>query len=347
MAEKLTILPEDVLNSMNAIISVNVPEPQFSSQSKERLSGKAVEDAIYSALVKEFNKFINELTDEQKKIITKKIIDNAKVRTASEVARISKRKSISSKSPTNLPSKLKDCKNAGDDLAELFITEGDSAAGTIVQARDANYQGVLPVRGKILNVMKLDLSNRKQRERFESNSEINDIIKALGTGIGDHFDEDKLRYGKVIFAADADIDGLAINTLLLGVFYKLFRPMIEQGRVYQCVTPLFEISYKKSGKTHFEYAMNEGERQEIEGRLRDSGITYKMSRNKGLGEIGAETFYRLVLDPSNRHLKRITIEDAEIADGMLNLAIGEGSADDRKEWMVDHKEVVDMLGLYE
>lgn len=218
--------------------------------------------------------------------------------------------------------------------------------GTIISARNANYQGVLPIRGKILNVMKLDLSNKKQRERFVNNAEIDDIVKALGAGVGDSFDIDKARYGKVVFACDQDSDGLAINCLLLGLFYKLFRPLIEEGRVYQCVSPFYEFHYKERGKERFEYAIDEKERMEIEKRLKDKNVKYDMGRAKGLGELNADVFHDIVLDPTNRKLIRITIDDAKAAEEMMHLSIGMGSADSRKGWMLDHTDVVDSLGLY-
>lgn len=226
--------------------------------------------------------------------------------------------------------------------------EGDSAAGTIIAARDSTFQAVLPVRGKVLNVMKMDLSDKKAMARFNENAEVNDMIKALGAGVAQHFDPDKARYGKVIFAADADVDGMAINTLLLGIFYKIFRPMIEEGRVYQCVTPLFEVKYRKNGREVVEYVMNERERMDLEDKLKKEGIKYKLDRNKGLGEMGAKAFHEYVLNPKNRKLIKITMEDAEKCDYMLKLAIGyESSADDRKEWMLDNTQVIDDLGLYQ
>lgn len=342
------IIIDDILAGLNAVISVNVIDPSFTSQAKTKLSGAEVEEAIYKALVREFTKFISSMDKSDKETLTKKIIDNSRIRKAADVAKATKRKSLINKSPANLPSKLKECDKVGDELSELYICEGDSAAGTIIAARDATFQAVLPVRGKVLNIMKMDLSDKKQMARFNENAEINDMIKALGAGIGQHFDPDKARYGKVIFAADADIDGMAINTLLLGIFYKIFRPMIEEGRVYQCVTPLFEIKYRKNGKEIVDYVMNERERMDLEAKLKKDKIKYKIDRNKGLGEMDATAFHEYVLNPKNRKLVKITVGDAERSDQMIKLAIGyESSADDRKEWMVDNSDVIDDLGLYQ
>lgn len=340
---------DDVLANITAVININLMEPHFSSQAKVRLSGKDEEDAIKAALVREFNKFIrDELTEEQMAAVSKRIVNNSKIRAAAEVAKATKKKSLIKRSPSNLPSKLKECKKVGDDLAELYICEGLSAAGSILAARDAEYQAVLPLRGKVLNVMKLDLTNKNQRKRFENNAEINDMIKALGAGILEHFDLEKIRYGRCILASDSDVDGGHINTLLVGIFYKLFKPMIEDGRLFQCLSPLFEITYKVKGQETTEYAVDEVERLEILKRLKSKGIKkYEISRCKGLGEINADLFENYVLNPKNRRVIQITIEDAEHAADMLSMTIGDGDAQGRRDWMLDNTQVIDNLGLYE
>lgn len=338
MAKEQEIIIDDVLEGLNACISVNIREPQFTSQSKEKISGPDEKKAIYDALVKEFRKFLREMPENDKKIVLNKIKNNAKARVAAEVAKLTKKKSLTKNtSPANLPSKLKDCKMAGkSDLTELYIAEGDSAAGTILAARDANYQGCLPIRGKCLNLMKMDFTKKSDVERMNKNTEINDMIKALGAGVREHFDIDKSRYGKVFFAADMDVDGFDICVLLLGIFYVLFKPMIEEGRVYRAVSPLFEIKYRKNGKEVEEYAMNEKERGEIERRLKKNNTQYKIQRAKGLGELDNTVFAETVLDPETRIVQKISIEDAEKAFEMLNLAIGTESADSRKEWMINN-----------
>ena len=226
---KIDIQKEDVLAGLSAVISINVNEPNFDSQAKVKLSGKEVEDAVYSALVKELNKFVNNLSEEEKKIISTKIVNNAKIRQAADVAKIAKKKSVRNASPANLPSNLKDCSWAGgenSDLCELYICEGLSAAGSVVAARNANFQAVLPIRGKILNVMKLDLTKKNQRERFNNNAEINDIIKALNTGVGEHCDIDKARYGKVVFtcfSGDTEV-------FMLDGTVKTFEELVEMEK---------------------------------------------------------------------------------------------------------------------
>lgn len=345
---KVNIIPDDVLNGFSAAISINVPSPKFDSQAKVRLSGREVEDAIYNALVKEFRSFVDSLSEDQKNDIATKIINNAKIRQAAEVAKVAKKKSITVKSPANLPSNLKDCSMAGkSNLAELHIVEGLSAMGSVSAGRDSSYQAVLPIRGKILNVMKLDLTNKKQRERFQKNAEIEDIIKAIGCGIGDQCDADKSRYGKIIINTDRDVDGYAISVLLLGLFYKLFKPLVEAGMIYEAVTPFFEIKYLKNGKEISEYAITEKERIEIENKLKKSNTKYQVMRAKGLGELNADVFYDTAMNPENRTLTQVTMKDAERANDMLELAIGMVDSDDRKKWMINNSEVIEELGLYQ
>lgn len=233
-------------------------------------------------------------------------------------------------------------------LANGLIThncEGDSAAGTIIAARDSSFQAVLPVRGKVLNVMKTDFTKKKDVERFNANGEINDLIKALGAGVKEHFDIDRIRYGKIFLAADEDPDGQDICVLLTGVIYRLFKPMLEEGRVYKCCSPLFEIKYRKNGNDIEEYAVTEQDRIDIEDRLKKEKITYKVGRNKGLGELNADVFYQTVLNPETRRVIQVTMEDAEKADELLELAIGNESADSRKEWMIDNFDVAESMGL--
>lgn len=343
---KVNILPEDILNGFSAAISINVPSPKFDSQAKVRLSGREVEDAVYNALLKEFKSFIDTLSEEQKKEISTKIINNAKVRQAAEVAKVAKKKSIAVKSPVDLPSNLVDCLNVGDDNAELYIVEGLSAMGTVVQARNAYYQAVLPIRGKILNVMKIDFTNKKQLDRFNKNAEIADIIKALGCGMGKSYDSSKLRYGRVVIAADSDTDGFDIATLLCGVFYRLFPKMFEEGRVYQAMSPLFEIKYRKNGSEVVEYAANDGELVPIEKRLKSENIKYNLYRCKGLGELSSKVFHDTVLLPQNRRLVKINMSDAKRASDMLETAIGNVPTEDRKKWMESRSEAIAELGLY-
>lgn len=218
--------------------------------------------------------------------------------------------------------------------------EGDSAKGTIVKARDAAYQAVLPIRGKILNTLK---ANTKQ---ILANQEITDIAKALGAGFGKDFDIDKIRYGKVLFAADADFDGLSINNLLYTVFNTLFKDMILEGRVYQTVPPLFEIKVGTGKNAEILYAIDDAELNSLVKKLEKDKKKYSVERSKGLGAMSAKSFHDTVLDPEKRTLRRITIQDAEKAEEILHLTMGENSQE-RKDFMSDNFQVAIDSGLVE
>lgn len=293
---KIDIQKEDVLAGLSAVISINVNEPNFDSQAKVKLSGKEVEDAVYSALVKELNKFVNNLSEEEKKIISTKIVNNAKIRQAADVAKIAKKKSVRNASPANLPSNLKDCSWAGgenSDLCELYICEGLSAAGSVVAARNSNFQAVLPIRGKILNVMKLDLTKKNQRERFNNNAEINDIIKALNTGVGEHCDIDKARYGKVVFtcfSGDTEVKCLDGNSYS---FKELVDNNTEELWIYSRdehgnVVPAIGHNIRKTGTTnkYLEIVLDNGKTMRCTPThfFMDNNGVYKMAKDLSVGE---------------------------------------------------------------
>lgn len=339
MAKKDDLKPEDILQSITAAISVRVLNPQYSSQAKEYLSGKDVYDAIYSACVRELRKLVKDLSEKDKQAIIAKIKENQQVRQAADIAKITKRKSVKKKSQINLPSKLKDCRLAGtkdSDKCELYVAEGASAASTLCDARNGAYQAVLPIRGKILNVLKLDLTKKNDLKKFNANAEIADIIKSLGCGIGAHCDINESRYGKVIIASDNDRDGDAIAVLITGLFFTLFQPLVKTGMLYRIVSPLFEIIYNENGKECIELAANDVELIPILKRLDKKHIKYKLNRNKGLGELNSDFFSKYVLMPDNRVLEQITMEDAQKAKDMLELAIGNIPTDERKQYMLDN-----------
>lgn len=344
-------IEEDVTTGLLAVISVNLPEPQFSSQAKVKLTGKNAGDAIEKLVTREIRKWNNSLSPEEQKAIEKHVKDNAKIRKAAEVAKVAKKKSLNKTNNFNLPSNLKDCSKIGDKNSELYICEGLSAAGTILAARDSKYQGVLPVRGKCLNVWGMDLSKKNQLKRFQENAEIADMVKALGAGMMDSFDIDKVRYERVCFSTDSDSDGFCISTLLTGIFYKLFRPLLEEGRVYLVCSPLFIIETKK--KTY--YALNDIEKNKIVKELNKKGEKYELNRAKGIGELQKETFSDVVLNPENRKLRQLTVEDGEEATKWLDLCLAEGeyeyngekgfSSNARKLWMTEYSSIIEELDL--
>jgi DNA gyrase subunit B len=335
-----TPISDDVLSGATVILSVNVPEPQFVGQQKDKLSGPEVKKALTTAL----SKGLSDLFDSNKSLpafraIFDKIKTTANDRRSADEAKLLKRQSHRVTS-ASLPAKLSDCDMVGSSESELLICEGDSAAGTIVKARDATYQAVIPIRGKILNCLKASM------RQILKNTEIADIAKALGAGMGDTFDSDKLRYGRVIFAADADVDGLQIDNLLYTVFNRLFHDMIVEGRVFQAVSPLYEIRSGSGKNQSTFYAIDGDERDKITKRLDAQKKTYKVDRDKGLGEMEPDDFWNAVLDPEQRTLKRITLDDVAQAEEALTLTMDD-SSDEKKDFMGDNFQVAIDTGLIE
>ena len=329
---------DDYFEGMTVALSINVPEPQFVGQQKDKLSGPEVKKALTKAFTELFTKFANDSNNQKiLKPMFEKVVQASKNRHAAADAKLAKRKS-SQVSSSAMPAKLADCEFTGTEESELLICEGDSAAGTIRNARDASYQAVLPIRGKILNSLK---ANTKQ---ILNNSEITDIAKALGAGFGKDFDIERIRYGKVLFAADADYDGFQINNLLYTVFNRLFKEMILEGRVYQTVPPLFEIKVGSGKNAKIMYAIDDAGLNSIVKKLEKDGKKYEVERSKGLGAMSAQSFHDTVLDPENRTLRRITIEDAEKAEHALQLTMGDNSQE-RKDFMSDNFQVAIDSGL--
>ena len=331
---------DDFFEGMTIALSVNVPEPQFVGQQKDKLSGPEVEKALTKAFTELLTKFANEPSHQGLlKPMFEKIASASRNRRAAAEAKLAKRKS-NQISSSALPVKLADCDLTGTEESELLICEGDSAAGTIKKARDATYQAVIPIRGKILNSLK---ASNKQ---ILDNKEITEIAKALGAGFGDNFQIDNVRYGKVLFAADADVDGLQICNLLYTVFYRLFKDMVLEGRVYQTVPPLFEVKVGTGRNQQVMYAANEPELNNIVKKLDKAKKSYKIDRNKGLGEMEPQAFYDTVLDPEKRILRRITLEDVAAAEAALQLTMGDNSQE-RKDFMGDNFQVAIDSGLVE
>lgn len=330
----------DYFEGLTATLSINVPEPQFVGQQKDKLSGPEVRKALTKALTAELENFANAPANQ--KIIRpmfEKVIESSKNRKAAADAKQAKRKS-SQLSSSSMPSKLADCDLTGTEEAELIICEGDSAAGTVLKARDATYQAVIPIRGKILN------SLTATNNQLMANAEVMSIAKAIGAGFGKNFDIDKIRYGRILFAADADDDGLHINNLLYTVFNRMFRPMLEEGRVYQTMPPLFEITVGTGKNKKVQYALDEVELDNITKKLDKAGKKHSVMRNKGLGSMSPESFSETVLDPETRSLRRINLEDTEKADDALGITMGK-DAKIRKEFMNDNFQAAIDSGLVE
>ncbi|MUV88774.1 DNA topoisomerase (ATP-hydrolyzing) subunit B [Halapricum sp. CBA1109] len=317
-----TLKGEDIREGLTAVISVKHPDPQFEGQTKTKLGNSEVRGIVESAVHEHLGTYFEEHPDTAEAIVAK-AVEAAKARKAAKKAEeLTRRKSALES--TALPGKLADCQTKDPDRAELFIAEGDSAGGSAKQARNPDFQAVLPIRGKILNVEKHRL------DRILENDQIRNIITALGTGVGDEFDVDDLRYGKVIFATDADVDGAHIRTLLLTFFYRHMRPLLEGGHIYAARPPLYRIRY--NGNTYD--AMTDAERDEIVAE-KCNGNPSQVQRFKGLGEMNPQQLWDTTMDPENRFLKQITIEDAAAADKMFSVLMGD-AVEPRKEFIKEN-----------
>ena len=301
---------EDVREGITMIISAKVPDPQFEGQTKTKLGNSEVKKVAANIFGEGLDRFLMENPD-QAKIIVEKAITAARARVAAKKAReITRRKG--GLELTHQWGKLTDCSSKDASVSEVFIVEGDSAAGTAKDGRDPATQAILPIRGKILNVEKARL------DKALNNEEIRTIITAFGTGIGEEFDLSKLRYHKIIIMTDADVDGAHIRTLLLTLFYRYFRPLLENGHVYAAQPPLYSI---KHGKT-INYVLNEEERDAYLASL-PANTKYDIGRMKGLGEMDAHELRETTMHIGTRILKRIDLNDAIVADETFQLLMGE------------------------
>ncbi|WP_336003158.1 DNA topoisomerase (ATP-hydrolyzing) subunit B [Halorientalis halophila] len=313
---------EDIREGLTAVISVKHPDPQFEGQTKTKLGNSEVRGIVESAVHEQLTTVFEEHPDTAQAII-RKAVEAAKARKAAKKAEeLTRRKNALDS--TALPGKLADCQTKDPSESELFIVEGDSAGGSAKQGRNPEFQAILPLGGKILNVEKHRL------DRILENDEIRNMITAIGTGIGDEFDLDDARYERIIFMCDADVDGAHIRTLLLTLFYRHMRPLVEAGYVYAAQPPLYRIRYR--GETYD--AMTEAERDRIVTEKCDGNPT-QVQRFKGLGEMNPKQLWATTMDPEHRHLKQITIEDAAAADKMFNVLMGD-AVEPRKQFIKEH-----------
>ncbi len=325
---------EDVKEGLTMIISCKHPNPQFEGQTKGRLGNSEVRKIADNVFADGFERFLME-NPEEAKIIIEKTMTAARARVAAKRAReLTRRKS--DLDVVNFGGKLEDCKEKDPSVCEIFIVEGDSAGGSAIKGRDSMTQAILPLRGKILNVEKARL------DRALSNEEIRTIITAFGTGIGQEFDLSKLRYNKIIIMTDADVDGSHIRVLLLTLFYRFFRPIVEAGHVYAAQPPLFSI---KHGKT-IKYVLNEEERDEYIALLNQKTPVpkYEIKRMKGLGEMDAEELNETTMDINHRILRKITVDDVVEADAAFSKLMGE-EVEPRREFIVENAGYVENLDV--
>ena len=309
---------DDIREGLTAIISIKVAEPQFEGQTKTKLGNTEAKSFTQKALNDAVGEWFERNPSEGKEII-RKAIDAATARIAARKARDLSRSRKGLLEGRGMPGKLADCQWTEPEKCELYIVEGDSAGGSTKGGRDSRFQAVLPIRGKILNVEKARI------DRVLQNNEVQALITALGTGIHDDFDIAKLRYHKVILMADADVDGQHIRTLLLTLLFRFMRPLIEQGFVYLAQPPLYKIKW--GGKEPVQYAFSDKERDGLINIGVDAGKRLPkedgIQRFKGLGEMPAKELWDTTMDPSNRVLIRVTLDDAAAADDLFSVLMGE------------------------
>jgi DNA gyrase subunit B len=319
---------DDVLEGMTAVIHVRVPEPQFTSQTKDELSTAGITKVIQGIVERHFKAWAEDRrTKSEAKIVLQKIVDAARVRLAHKQQKDAARRKTALEGAA-MPPKLVDCRTTGVSRSELFLVEGDSALGSARMARVSEYQALLPLRGKILNVQKASLGDTLK------NAEIASIVQVLGAGSGRTFDLSTMRYGRVILMADADVDGSHIRTLLITLFARYMRPVIEDGRLYAAMPPLHKITTKgRNSETHFTFTQREMEAKVSELEQEGKQIVTPVPRFKGLGEMDADELWETTMNPATRSVRRITLDDVEAADAALELLMGE-KVEPRRNWLV-------------
>ena len=320
---------EDMREGLIAIVSVLMPNPEFEGQTKEKLGNSYIKSLFESTIYAKFSEFLEENPSEAMKIVNK-VVSAAEAREAARRARELARKKNAFEG-TVLPGKLADCTETDPEKSEIFIVEGDSAAGSSKQGRDRFYQAILPLRGKILNVEKAS------EDRIFNNAELHSLVTALGTGIKEGFQPDKLRYGKIIFLTDADVDGSHIKTLLLTFFYKYMKPLIERGHVFAAQPPLYRVSIGKEVL----YAYSDAELNAI---MKEHNGKGALQRYKGLGEMNPEQLWETTMNPKNRILKKITIKDAELANSIFDILMGM-DVEKRRNFLEEHSTEVSFLDV--
>ena len=312
---------EDCREGITAIISVKLTDAQFEGQTKAKLGNAYIRTLVDSIVNEQLATYFEEHPGVAKTILEKAMMAN-RAREAARKARENARRKTGLESG-GMPDKLQDCNEKDPTLCELYIVEGDSAAGSAIQGRDSRFQAILAMWGKMLNVEKARV------DKVYGNDKLNPLIVALGGGIGEDFDLEKLRYHKVVIMSDADVDGAHIRTLLLTFFFRYMRPLIEHGHVYSAVPPLYKL---KRGKTE-RVAYSDEQRDLVSAEMRgESNAKVEISRFKGLGEMDPHELWDTTMDPEKRTLRRITLEDARRADEIFTVLMGE-QVEPRKEWI--------------
>ncbi|MBS4754635.1 type IIA DNA topoisomerase subunit B [Nocardioides sp. zg-ZUI104] len=338
------VVKDDILEGMTAVVTVRLAEPQFEGQTKEILgtpAARTVVRKIVAAQLKEFLTSTKRAEKAQAKLLMEKVVAASKTRLAARQHKETQRRKNALES-SSLPAKLADCRANDNERTELFIVEGDSALGTAKLARNAEFQALLPIRGKILNVQKASVGDMLK------NAECASIIQVVGAGSGRTFDLDARRYGRIIFMADADSDGAHIRCLLATLFFKYMPELVAEGRVYTAVPPLhrIEISNPRKGQEKYVYTYSDAELQRKLAELKKKNVRWKdpVQRYKGLGEMDADQLAETTMDPRRRTLRRLTVDDAQVASEVFELLMGSEVAP-RKEFIVQGAYEVDLETL--
>ncbi|MFI5892592.1 type IIA DNA topoisomerase subunit B [Actinoplanes sp. NPDC051513] len=320
---------DDLLEGMTAVIHVRVPEPQFTSQTKDELSTAGVTRVVQALIESYIKEWVDgRRTKSEARTVLQKVVDAARVRLTQKQQKDAARRKTALEG-ASMPPKLVDCRATGIARSELYIVEGDSALGTARMARSSEYQALLPIRGKILNVQKASL------QQVLDNAECSAIVQVLGAGSGRTFELSAMRYGRVMIMADADVDGSHIRTLLITLFAKYMRPVIEEGRLFAAMPPLHKVVTKgRNSETIFTYTQQEMEATVARFERGGKAVQKPVPRFKGLGEMDADELWDTTMNPATRTVRRITLDDAERAEATLELLMGE-RVEPRKNWLIE------------
>ena len=325
---------EDCREGLTCVISVKLTEAQFEGQTKAKLGNSEIRTLVNGMVSEKLEEFLEE-NPAVGRAILEKALTASRAREAARKARESVRRKTGLESG-QMPDKLKDCNERDPALTEIYIVEGDSAGGSATQGRDARFQAILPLWGKMLNVEKA------RADKVYGNEKLIPVITALGAGIGEEFNPEKLRYHKIIIMADADVDGAHIRTLLLTFFFRFMRPLVEQGYVYSAVPPLFKLTRGKQQRVA--YSDEERDRVSAEMRGDNPNAKVEISRFKGLGEMDPHELWETTMNPATRTLRRITLEDAVKADEIFTILMGE-KVEPRKEFIEENAKYVVNLDI--
>ena len=320
---------DDCREGITAVISVKHPDPQYEGQTKTKLGNTEVRKIVSDIFGTQLERFLLENPDEAKIIIEKASLASQARMAAKKARELTRRKNVLEIS--SLPGKLADCSSKDATISEIYIVEGDSAGGSAKQGRDSHYQAILPLRGKILNVEKA-----RQHKIYE-NAEIRSMITAFGCGVMDEVDTSKLRYHKIVIMTDADVDGAHIRTLLLTFFYRYLKPIIEEGYVYIAQPPLYKVQKGNAVR----YAYTDRQLEEIKSQMGDK---LSIQRYKGLGEMNPEQLWETTMDPKNRTLIRVNVDDAEAADQAFSMLMGE-EVEPRRNFIIENAHFVENLDI--